>query len=503
MRRLIKNTGKNYFLILIMAIVAVMLYVTTNINAQPATVTVVNVKAAFEGLYDESNGYLTKEADVDLYLRNTEPPYKIVDVAKGVINKITLEGEFTFDYLNTGRYYLVLKSKNTIETWSRSGGEFIVSNSQTSYDFTSGKEMAYGDNMVLMGKLACIFTGDINQNGFIDNYDLNTLIESIGKQGEDIITDLNGDGIVDKSDLAFVRGNLKKETKLVRPIDVPSEFAVEIKAVFEGLFNYDATDAKDANVTVFLRNIYPPYEIAGKSGGIINKCTHKGIFIFPEIQTGKYYIVLKSKNTIETWSRKEGEEIVMGKKLSYDFTTGMRKAFGDNMLMIGKYAAIYTGDVDQNGIIDKSDVGAVLDDAVKNTKGDVVTDLNGDEIVNELDYAIVNANFEKNIKSVTPMDYTNSLTLKDASRESFTLKQNSPNPFNPSTKIALYLLNTSNVMLNVYDMSGRLVEQLVNTVLTPGDYIFNWNAGNFASGTYFYRLNVNGNEQTMKMQLIK
>ncbi len=87
--------------------------------------------------------------------------------------------------------------------------------------------------------------------------------------------------------------------------------------------------------------------------------------------------------------------------------------------------------------------------------------------------------------------------------DNFTLNQNSPNPFNPDTQIAFYVPEMSNVKLSIYDMTGREVALLVNSMLDKGSYIYEWNASDFASGTYFYRINVNGVLKTMKMNLIK
>jgi len=73
----------------------------------------------------------------------------------------------------------------------------------------------------------------------------------------------------------------------------------------------------------------------------------------------------------------------------------------------------------------------------------------------------------------------------------YDLSQNYPNPFNPTTKINFDLPNDSKVELRIYDMLGREVSTLVNEVKTAGYYTVEFNVSTFASGTYFYRLNVN------------
>lgn len=89
----------------------------------------------------------------------------------------------------------------------------------------------------------------------------------------------------------------------------------------------------------------------------------------------------------------------------------------------------------------------------------------------------------------------------------YELSQNYPNPFNPSTKISYDIPFDGKVSLTVFDMSGKEVINLVNEVKTAGYYTVNFNASNLSSGTYFYRINAEGNGQnfvsTKKMMLLK
>ncbi len=83
------------------------------------------------------------------------------------------------------------------------------------------------------------------------------------------------------------------------------------------------------------------------------------------------------------------------------------------------------------------------------------------------------------------------------------LLQNYPNPFNPSTLISFELQETAFVELSIYDMNGRLVNELVNTTYSAGTHSVNFNASGLASGVYYYRLNTGGEIFTKKMTLIK
>jgi len=85
----------------------------------------------------------------------------------------------------------------------------------------------------------------------------------------------------------------------------------------------------------------------------------------------------------------------------------------------------------------------------------------------------------------------------------FELKQNFPNPFNPSTTIAYELHEAGLVQLTVFDLTGREVATLVNEQLTAGNHVANFNGSNLSSGLYIYQLSFNGEVNTKNMMLIK
>lgn len=87
--------------------------------------------------------------------------------------------------------------------------------------------------------------------------------------------------------------------------------------------------------------------------------------------------------------------------------------------------------------------------------------------------------------------------------ETFSLSQNYPNPFNPVTNITYQLPLSGNVVLKIFNALGKEVETLVDTRQEAGNYSVNFNASNFSSGIYFYKLNVDNFVDTKKMSLIK
>ena len=87
----------------------------------------------------------------------------------------------------------------------------------------------------------------------------------------------------------------------------------------------------------------------------------------------------------------------------------------------------------------------------------------------------------------------------------YNLSQNYPNPFNPSTTISFGLPEQSTVSLQIFDVLGKVVGELLqNEYLPAGTYNYSFNAKNLASGIYFYRLHTNNNfVETKKLILMK
>jgi hypothetical protein len=83
----------------------------------------------------------------------------------------------------------------------------------------------------------------------------------------------------------------------------------------------------------------------------------------------------------------------------------------------------------------------------------------------------------------------------------FTLDQNDPNPFCASTTIKYSIPTSPTVTLEVFDITGRLVEALVNETQQPGIHQVNWNRDTNPSGVYFYRLKAGEFTET-KMMII-
>jgi len=172
-----------------------------------------------EGLYYPALDQMSRRDTFKVYLRNSLPPYSIVDSAKNVIDTINFTNRFIFRNASAGTYYIVAKHFNSIETWSKIGGEIFTEEDTTFYNFTTMITQAFGDNMKLKGSKYTIYSGDIGQDGTIDGSDFSAVYNDAIQfaQGIRLPTDLNADNIVDGSDYLIVNNNSFSYISVIRP----------------------------------------------------------------------------------------------------------------------------------------------------------------------------------------------------------------------------------------------------------------------------------------------
>lgn len=172
-----------------------------------------------EGFYNANTGQLNNSDTVRVYLRNISSPYAIVDSASAYVDKTNFKGKFVFKYAPSGTYYIQTKHRNSIETWSKTGGELFTQGAENSYNFTTSASQAFGSNQksVAAGKFG-IFSGDGNQDGVVDIDDLILCYNSIlAFTTGYALADYNYDDIVDLSDLVIANTNGAVFTAVIRP----------------------------------------------------------------------------------------------------------------------------------------------------------------------------------------------------------------------------------------------------------------------------------------------
>jgi hypothetical protein len=105
--------------------------------------------------------------------------------------------------------------------------------------------------------------------------------------------------------------------------------------------------------------------------------------------------------------------------------------------------------------------------------------------------------------SYTRMSTSTSVADGSELPASVELHQNYPNPFNPTTTISFELASTENVSIRVYDMTGRLIDTIMEGRMQQGRHALSWHAGQQPSGTYMVRLETPTATVSRAMVLLK
>jgi len=156
---------------------------------------------------------------VKVYLRETNSPYNIIDSASRALDTINFSNVFSFYNSVSGSYYIEIKHDQCTETWSRSGGEVLTNDSNIyNYDFTFTDSQAFGNNLIQKGFKFCLYSGEINNDGFINLDDMLTIYNDAAEfKTGNIRTDLTGDKLVDLNDILIVFNNAVRFVSVIRP----------------------------------------------------------------------------------------------------------------------------------------------------------------------------------------------------------------------------------------------------------------------------------------------
>ncbi len=177
----------------------------------------INLTASIEGFYNTSTSQLNSGDTVKVYLRNSFSPYLIVDSAKAKLNINNLTAYLTLRNAPSGNYYINVKHRNSIETWS-STAQSYVTGSTLNYNFTSDQTKAFGNNMTLKGTKWSFYSGDINQDGTIDASDVSDVDNDANNSLSGYMqTDVTGDDFVDAEDVSIVDNNGYNSVSAVIP----------------------------------------------------------------------------------------------------------------------------------------------------------------------------------------------------------------------------------------------------------------------------------------------
>ncbi|MBK8549993.1 MAG: SBBP repeat-containing protein [Ignavibacteria bacterium] len=183
-------------------------YMTTVKFSQTASGSSLQLTGYIEAFYNPSTDIMVSDT-ARVYLRSTVSPYNKIDSSKGILNS---SGTGTFNFTNAvngTNYYLVVKHRNSIETWSNSGNAF-VSNSLI-YNFTTALTKAYGNNQIQVDPAPLrfgFFSGDVNQDGFVDLTDVLLVYNDASNFVTGYVnSDVNGNNVTDLTDIIITYNN--------------------------------------------------------------------------------------------------------------------------------------------------------------------------------------------------------------------------------------------------------------------------------------------------------
>lgn len=201
-----------------------------------------------------------------------------------------------------------------------------------------------------------------------------------------------------------IHGNIGPLSNLIN-VPFNNSGSITLTAIMEGFFDYQMVQMRISDTCeVFLRNSSSPYAIVDSYVSVIEKTSLTGVFNMLSAPTGNYYISVKHRNTIEVWSANP-VSYTAGSNTNYDLTSAQSQAYGSNLIEVSINPiayGIFSGDVNQDGTVDATDVSTVDNDAFNFVGGYVVTDLTGDDFVDATDFAIADNNASNFVSVVTP-----------------------------------------------------------------------------------------------------
>jgi hypothetical protein len=172
--------------------------------------------------------------------------------------------------------------------------------------------------------------------------------------------------------------------------------ALTLTTLIEGFYNNGTMTPDTVKVTLRDASLVS----VGSSSAVINS-SGIGVFSFPNAVNGiPYWLDITHRNAVETYSSTT-QSFTAG-LLSYNLTTSQSQALGNNLVLKGTKWCIYSGDINQDGIVDSGDMGIVDNDNAAYVVGYTKTDVNGDGIVDSGDLGLADNNNAKYIGKITP-----------------------------------------------------------------------------------------------------
>jgi len=174
--------------------------------------------------------------------------------------------------------------------------------------------------------------------------------------------------------------------------------SLALTALIEGF--YDGSTMVPDVATVEVRNASSPYALIEKCKVQLNSSGVGTANFLHVTDATNYYLAFRHRNALETWSGSTPQ--FSSGVMSYDFTSAQSQAYGSNMMQKGIKWCIFSGDVNQDGSVDLSDLIEVDNDNANFVTGYVPSDVNGDNSSDLSDMIIVDNNNAAFVGKVIP-----------------------------------------------------------------------------------------------------
>lgn len=144
------------------------------------------------------------------------------------------------------------------------------------------------------------------------------------------------------------------------------------------------------SITVELHDANAPYASLFSTIAVLHTDGTASAVFPPNVTTGNYYIVIKHRNSVETWS---ANPVAIGTTTNYSFSSVASNAFASNQAQLAtNIYALLSGDINQDGAIDAFDYLILDPDIILGNSGYFNTDINGDGVIDAFDYLILDVN---------------------------------------------------------------------------------------------------------------
>lgn len=291
-------------------------------------------------------------------------------------------------------------------SYKTAGNQLIITydkapqKSGSNSDFVSFQiVIEFGESMSLNSRLLVQYDENSSGENFISNYYNNTLPSHLvgmkNLYGNNYLlyrskdsAGVNIDGPIFNSSMAVEFG--PDVTALNNKCS-----ELEVSVLLEAI--YPSRDT----ITVILRDSESPYKLLESKKSFPDSTGKINEFFTIPSDIYRYYIQIEHRNSLETWSRINGE-LFSTYRLSYDFTAGVNMAYGSNMIMKNGRSFIYCGDVNKDGAVDGDDLISVLNAVNSFVSGYINEDVNNNNNVDLDDMVFLFNNTLNFIAKSTP-----------------------------------------------------------------------------------------------------